>query len=80
MKKIYIEVHAVPDRALPVAEVYSGSIMIAEISREDRDRPVIQVCNIPMIPLDFGLDEYIEALREADKQLVEAIEQGNYTQ
>lgn len=78
MNNIYIEVHAVPDRRLPVAQIYSGSIMIAEVSREDRHTAVIQVCNIPNITLDFELETYIEMLREADRRVVLAIEQGRY--
>jgi hypothetical protein len=78
MNRIHIEVLVVPDRKFPVAQISSNSIMLAEISRENISSAVIQVCNIPNIELDFDLEAYIDALREADKRVIQAIRDVNY--
>ncbi len=73
MRVISIDVLYVPDRINPVAQVMMGPIMVAEVSREDPERSVIQICNVPNVQLDSCLETYIDALREAERRVVEAI-------
>jgi hypothetical protein len=73
MAELYFEIHSVPDRSFPVAQVYCGAIMVAEVSREDGENSLLQVCNIPAIEIDMDMATYIQTLHRAEESLVEAI-------